>query len=68
MIRKILGFGFVILGVIGGIFNGFFSDLFCVTCFEAEKLVLFFIFLFVEIVFIVSGASLILLDKKDIKE
>ncbi len=64
MMYKIAGLILAGLGLVGAVLNGFLSEIICITCFEAEKLMVFFVLLFVDIILIVSGASLILMQEK----
>jgi len=58
-IGVIIGFIFIIFGLVWSFLNGFFCTNVCEACSFQELSPCFFLFLFVGIIFIVSGASLI---------
>jgi hypothetical protein len=61
--KKIIGIGFVLFGTIWGLFNRFSCNLLCNIC-NYEKLApCYFLFLFVGIILIICGVSLILTSR-----
>lgn len=64
MIKKIIGFGFIIWGLVWSILNKFSCKLICEVCSNQQLSPCFFLFIFVGIIFIISGASLILSSKQ----
>jgi hypothetical protein len=61
-IRRIFAFVFIVGGLIASILNGFISGEVCINCFLNEARITFLVFLFVEIIFVVCGASLLLTE------
>jgi len=57
---RVLGFGFVIMGMLWCLFNKFSRTSICDSCELIEITPCYFLFLFVGIIFIVNGASIIL--------
>jgi len=61
-IRRIFAFVFIVGGLIASVSNGFISGEICVDCLLDKERIIFLGFLFVEIIFIVCGASLLLTE------
>jgi len=63
---KIIGFGFLILGLVWAFLNEFSCRYVCKECVSQQLYPCYFLFLFVGIIFAISGASLVLTNlKKD---
>jgi len=63
MIKKIIGLGFIILGLLVSYFNSSLCVGICENCSKEQLSPCFFLLLFVGIIFIISGLSLILTSK-----
>ena len=63
MIKKIIGFGFMILGLLFSYFNNQSCIAICENCSKEQLSPCFFLLLFVGIIFIISGMSLVLTSK-----
>jgi len=59
-IRRWIAFILMILGIFSGILNKLISAKFCVSCIPYNEFLMFLIFLFVEIIFVVCGAALLI--------
>jgi|TARA_Y100000310_G_C20502268_1_gene724594 hypothetical protein len=60
--RRAIAFTLISLGIFAVIMNKLISSNFCISCIPSKELNIFLIFLFVEIIFIVCGASLLILE------
>jgi len=63
MITKIMGILFMIFGIIWSSLDKIICSSLCKTCGESELSPCFFLFLFVGIIFVLTGYSLILKKK-----
>jgi len=63
MMLKKIGWGFVILGLIEAVISGVSCKSLCQTCTAAQIKPCFFLFIFVSIIFIISGLSIISLQE-----
>jgi len=66
MVNKIvrnIGFGFVVLGLIWSVLDGFFCQRLCKICSGNQNNPCYFLFLFVGIILIVSGTSLFIRNR-----
>jgi len=61
-VRRIFAFVFILGGLIASVSNGFISGEICVNCLLDDARITFLSFLFVEIIFIICGASLLLTE------
>jgi len=61
MIEKIIGFGFMGFGIIGGMISRFLCKGLCSTCSSQQLSPCFFLFLFVGIIFTICGYSLVVM-------
>ncbi len=59
-IRREIAFILMIVGVFSGILNKLISAKFCISCIPYNEFLMFFLFLFVEIIFVVCGAALLI--------
>jgi len=66
--RLIIGFAFLILGVVWSSLNDYLCTNVCKNCSFIELSPCFFLFLFVGIIFIVSGVSLLIEAKIEKKK
>ena len=57
---RIIGFGFIVFGILWAIFDRFLWNSLCSVCDFQQLSPCFFLFLFVGIIFIISGVSLVL--------
>lgn len=64
MIEKIIGFVFIGFGVLGGIFDRFLCRGLCSICTSQQLSPCYFLFLFVGIIFVISGYSLVAMKKE----
>jgi len=64
MIEKIIGFVFISFGIIGGIVDKLLCRGLCNTCSSQQLSPCFFLFLFVGIIFVISGFSLVAMKKE----
>ena len=64
MIEKIIGFVFIIFGVLGGILDRVLCKGLCSVCSSQQLSPCFFLFLFVGIIFVISGYSLVIMKKE----
>ena len=64
MIEKVIGFGFMGFGILGGITERLLCKGLCSTCNSQQLSPCFFLFLFVGIIFIISGSSLVIIKKE----
>jgi len=67
---RIFGFGFIVFGIVWSLLSKFFCNSICNNC-GVEIKPCYFLFLFVGIIFVVNGASIILiwgLKRKMIKK
>jgi len=62
MIERIIGFVFIVFGLVWSIFEKSLCSGLCEQCGTSQLQPCFFLFLFVGIIFIINGASLILTD------
>ena len=67
MLRELFGFGLIIIGMIFSVFNRYFCRFICNVCDNQQLSPCFFLFLFVGIILIIDGASLVLLGEKSKK-
>lgn len=65
MIEKIIGFGFMGFGILECILDRFLCRGLCSTCNSQQLSPCFFLFLFVGIIFILSGCSLVIIKKEE---
>lgn len=63
MIEKIIGFIFIVFGISDIIFDESICKSLCLICTEQQISPCFFLFLFVGIIFIISGYSLVVMKK-----
>ena len=68
MIIKIIGFGFISLGILFGSINRIFCYYLCSVCNNEQLSPCFFLFLFVGIIFVVTGYSLILMKTNNLPQ
>jgi len=59
-VRRILAFLFIIGGLVASILNGVISGEICFNCLMNQQRITSLILLFVEIIFIICGATLLL--------
>lgn len=64
MIEKIIGLIFISFGVVGGVLDRFLCKGLCSTCTSQQLSPCFFLFLFVGIIFVISGYSLVAMKKE----
>ena len=64
MIEKIIGLGFMGFGILGGILDRLLCKGLCSTCNSQQLSPCFFLFLFVGIIFVISGCSLVIIEKE----
>ena len=65
MIEKVIGLGFMGFGILGGILDRMLCRGLCSTCSSQQLSPCFFLFLFVGIIFIISGFSLVTIKKEE---
>ena len=63
MISKIIGFVFIVFGVVVGSIDKWLCKSLCKTCLPSQLFPCIFLFLFVGLIFIIAGYSLILMEK-----
>ena len=66
MIAKTIGWGFIFFGVLWGILDRFMCKGLCSVCTSQQLRPCFFLFLFVGIIFIVCGLSLISMQESQL--
>jgi len=59
-IKQIIGFAFIVFGLIWGILDKYSCNSLCRVCVYLQLSPCYFLFLFVGVIFIISGVSLIL--------
>lgn len=59
MVTKIIGFGFILLGIFGAILDRMMCRGLCSTCSSEQLSPCYFLFLFVGIIFVISGYALV---------
>jgi hypothetical protein len=64
MIEKVIGFCFIGFGIFGFIFNRKICQSLCYTCSSQQLSPCFFLFLFVGIIFVISGYDLVTIKKR----
>ncbi|MDD5191786.1 MAG: hypothetical protein PHH54_05145 [Candidatus Nanoarchaeia archaeon] len=64
MIEEIIGFVFIISGIVGGIVDRTICKNLCHICNQQQLSPCYFLFLFVGIIFVVSGYSLVAMRKE----
>ena len=67
MIEKIIGFGFMGFGISGSMLDRTLCRGLCSICSSQQLSPCFFLFLFVGIIFIISGYSLVTINKEKTK-
>ena len=65
MIEKVIGFSFMGFGILGGIIDRMLCKGLCSTCNSQQLSPCFFLFLFVGIIFVISGFSLVTMKKEE---
>ncbi|MDP3026093.1 MAG: hypothetical protein Q8N63_00145 [Nanoarchaeota archaeon] len=65
MIEKIIGLGFMGFGLLGSVLDRTLCGGLCSTCSSQQLSPCFFLFLFVGIIFIISGFSLVMMKKAE---
>jgi len=66
MITKIIGFGFIVFGVLWSIFERVMCKSLCSVCTSQQLSPCFFLFLFVGIIFVVTGYSLAIMKQNNL--
>ena len=64
-VTNTFGFAFMALGLLWSVFSGYLCESLCPTCMNPQLAPCFFLFLFVGIIFIITGASLIISENVD---
>ena len=64
MIEKIIGFGFIGFGILGGILDKSLCKGLCLVCSSQQLSPCYFLFLFVGIIFVISGYSIVAMKKE----
>ncbi len=65
MIEKIIGFVFMGFGILGGLLDRLLCGGLCSTCNSQQLSPCYFLFLFVGIIFVISGYSLVAMKKEN---
>jgi hypothetical protein len=65
MIEKVIGLGFMGFGLLWGMLNGALCKGLCLACSSQQLSPCFFLFLFVGIIFIISGFSLVIMKSRE---
>lgn len=61
-IKRFIAFSFILLGISASLVNNLVAKKLCFLCIPKEEVITIFLFLFIEVIFIICGASLLFLE------